>query len=380
MSNDTVGTSINPTTLFIHKASKETSLYKNMKKAFPNAVEEVISTNTRLDNPKYNLISIDPKKRGLQKRQFVGLMHRNAQWNLDPNGRSTDFLPSNMLGYGCRFNCTYCYVDRRDPATFPKLYDDALDVVYLIKRTMENLKESEDLFYKVNKKKFERERDPKHSNYVTFDLGCDSDATLDNQLTANADYPGHVIDIINQVSEIPEAMISFATKSASIDSFIEHVKKPNMTRIRLSLMPENHRVKLEMNTSKIIDRLHAVNKLVDAGFEVHINLSPIVVTDLFAAEYADLLKLVDDTLTQKAKDQLAYEIIFLTHSAVLFGKTPEYAPEAHKMMVDGPLKLEPKWNKPNVLSYSRKDKGQLKEIMYGLIEEFTPYSRVRYMF
>jgi DNA repair photolyase len=203
---------------------------------------------------------------------------------------------------------------------------------------------------------------------------------MDNQLTENKDYPGHIIDIINQVSEIPEAMISFATKSASFDSFIKHVKKPEMTRIRLSLMPEHHRVKLEMNTAKIIDRLNAINKLVDAGFEVHINLSPIVVTENFAAEYADLLKLVNETLSKKAKDQLAYEIIFLTHSASLFYKTPMYAPEAHNMMVNGPLKLEPKWNKPTVLSYSRKDKDQLKTIMHGLIDEFTPYARIRYMF
>ena len=373
-------TSINPTTLFVNKKSLNSFLYTQIKNAFPNIKEEIISTNTRVENPKYNLISIDPKKRGLQKRQFLGLLHRESVWNLDPNGRSTDFLPSNMIGYGCRFNCSYCYVDRRDPATFPKLYDDALNMIGLVRHTMFNLKQSEDLFYKVTKKQVERKRDPLHSNYITFDLGCDSDCVLDNQITSNDKYPGHIIDIINSVSEIPEAMISFATKSASIDSFIKHVKVPEMTRIRLSLMPEHHRSVLEMNTSKISERLEAVNKLVDAGFEVHINLSPIVVTSSFAAEYADLLKLVDTSLSDKAKKQLAYEIIFLTHSPNLFEKTPEYAPKAHDMMVNGPLKLVPKWNKPNVYSYDLNDKSQLKIIMKSLIDEFTPYSRIRYMF
>lgn len=373
-------TSINPEKLFVNKKSVGSFLHKQIKKAHPNIEEEIISTNTRLDNEKYNLISIDPKKRGLQKRKFLGLLHRNSLWKLDPNGRSTDFLPSNMIGYGCRFNCSYCYVDRRDPATFPKLYDDALDIIGLIKHTMLNIKDSEELFYKVTNKKVERKRDSKHSNYITFDLGCDSDCVLDNQITYNNEYPGHIIDIINNVADIPEAMISFATKSASIDNFIKYVKKPEMTRIRLSLMPEHHRSILEMNTSKIEDRLQAINKLVDAGFEVHINLSPIVITANFAAEYADLLKLVNDSLSDSAKKQMAYEIIFLTHSASLFGKTPEYAPKAHDMMVNGPLKLVPKWNKPNVLSYDKASKEQLKIIMNSLIEEFTPYSRIRYMF
>lgn len=371
---------LSPNKIFAHKSSTNSFLFKQMRQAFPTAKLEVIATNTRLENPDYGLIDINPKNRGLQKRQYIGMLHRNSQWKLDPNGRSTDFLPSNMLSYGCRFMCSYCYVDRRDPATFPKLYDDALQVVGLIKRTMDNISVARDLFVKTNKKDLERYRDPNHSPYVTFDLGCDSDCTLDNQLTANSNYPGHIIDIINQVSEIPEAMISFATKSSDIDPFIQYVKNPQMCRIRLSMMPEHHRQTIELNTSKIEDRLVAINKLVEAGFEVHINLSPIIVTSTFSQEYADLLSLINDSLSERAKKQLAYEIIFLTHSPNLYDKVQQYAPKAHDMMVNGPLKLVPKWNKPNVYSYGRTEKNQLKAIMNSLIEEFTPYSRVRYMF
>lgn len=371
---------LNPSKIFVHKASASTFLFKQMTSAFPEAKVETIATNTRLENPDYGLIDIDPKSRGKQKRSYIGMLHRASQWKLDPNGRSTDFLPSNMLGYGCRFMCSYCYVDRRDPATFPKLYDDALNVVTLIDKSMQNHEESRSLFNKINGKDLERYRDEKHGPYTTFDLGCDSDCTLDNQLTANQNYPGHIIDIINQVSLIPEAMISFATKSSDIDPFIAHVKNPNMCRIRLSMMPEHHRQTLELNTSKIEDRLQAINKLVDAGFQVHINLSPIVVTKEFLQEYRDLLSLINDSLSTRAKSQLAYEIIFLTHSPTLYDKVPEYAPKAHQMMVEGPLKLVPKWNKPNVYSYGKSDKNTLKQVMNNLISKITPYSRIRYMF
>lgn len=370
---------INPKTIIVNKKSKDSFLFLQMKKAFPNAQIKEISTNTMVEKPDYGLISINPKDRGLQKRDFIGCLHRNAKWKLDPNGRSTDFLPSNMMGFGCRFMCSYCYVDRRDPATFPKLYDDALEVVNLIKTAMVNFDQSRALFKKVVGKDFEKYRDNNHSNYVTFDIGCDSDCLIDNQLTKNADYSGHIIDIINKVSEIDGAMISFATKSAEILPLLD-VKNPKMCRVRLSLMPEHHRQILEMNTSKIEDRLNAVNCLVEAGFEVHINLSPIVVTENFSKEYADLLDLVNRSLSEKAKNQLAYEIIFITHSASLDAAISEYAPKAFNMINNGPLKLEPKWNKPNVLSYSRKDKNMLKTIMLNLINEFTPYARIRYMF
>lgn len=371
---------LNPSKLFVHKNSVNSFLFTQMCKAFPSAEVVAIATNTRLEKPEYGLIDVSPKRRGKQKKQYVGMLHRASQWKLDPNGRSTDFLPSNMLGFGCRFMCSYCYVDRRDPATFPKLYDDALSVVELIHRTMNNLTEARQLFQKVNKKDLERYRDKRHSPYVTFDLGCDSDCTLDNQLTANQTYPGHIIDIINKASEIPEAMISFATKSSDIDSFIKDVKKPQMCRIRLSMMPEHHRKTLELNTASIEDRITAINKLVDAGFEVHINLSPIVVTSAIAQEYADLLSLINDSISDRVKSQLAYEVIFLTHSPTLYDKVPEYAPKAHDMMVNGPLRLVPKWNKPNVFSYSKKEKNQLKSLMNALFQEITPYARVRYMF
>ena len=79
-------------------------------------------------------------------------------------------------------------------------------------------------------------------------------------------------------------------------------------------MLEWQRQILELNTAKIIDRIEAINKLVNAGFEVHINLSPIVITKSFVKDYGDLLSLLNEKLNEKAKAQLAYEIIFLTLS------------------------------------------------------------------
>ena len=369
-------------TLFIHKDCLNSPLAQRLKASNPEHKVVSITTNTQIMKADYNLISINPKDRFKQKKRFIGLLKREAKWNIDCNGRSTDFLPSLMMEQGCfKFGCSYCYTERNYPNNFLKIYNDLFSVVNLAQRIDTNQEEMERKFFAETKKRFERSRDAKHNPFITIDLGCDSDAVTSNSITVSKDYHGHIVDAMNQIAESTSSiMTSFATKSAEIDPFIAGCNNPRKHRIRLSLSPEHHRQVLEQNTSKTMDRLLAVNKLVDAGFEVHINLSPIVVTENFVAEYTELLSLIDSTLTSKAKQQLAYEIIFLTHSEKMFEPMKQSVPKAHDMMVNGPLKLVPKWNKPNVLSYSRQDKNQLKSIMNNLIAKITPYSRIRYMF
>ena len=369
-------------TLFLHKDCSNSPLAQNLKIANPTSKVILISKNTQVTNPDYNLISLNPKDRFLQKKRYIALLKREAKWGLDCNGRSTDFLPSQMMEQGCyKFGCSYCYTERNFPNNFLKIYNDLFKVVSLSEYIDQNQDVCEQKFFQETKKPFERNRDSKHNKMITIDLGCDSDVVTSNSVTSHSLYHGHMVEVMNLVAENTEnIMTSFATKSADIEPFINGCKHPNKHRIRLSLMPEHHRQTLEQNTSKIEDRLQAVNDLVHAGFEVHINLSPIVITDNFKSEYSQLLSLINDKLTQQAKNQMAYEIIFLTHSEKMFNPISQCVPKAHNMMVNGPLKLVPKWNKPNVLSYSKADKNVLKLEMRNMISKITPYSRIRYMF
>lgn len=366
--------------IFVHGNLAESELLLHMRRANPEAEVEVISVNTAAFKDKYGLVDLRPRSLFVEKRDKAALLHRSAKWKPDPNGRSTDFLPGLMMSQGCGFGCTYCYTERHFPNNFRKLYGDVHSFVEMVKSTMEDLEKWRSLLKSTAHRDLERNRDPRHGPFVTFDMGCDSDCALDNEMTRHAGYPGHVVDVMNQVSKIPGAMTSFATKSANVAQFIEGCERPSHHRIRMSLMPESHRRRLEMNTSPVKERIRAANLLVEAGFEVHLNLSPIVVTESFEDEYRALLKEIDSTLSDRAKSQLAYEIIFLTHSEPQFDRVSSYAPKAHRMMVDGPLRLVPKPNKPNVLSYSPSDKKTLKGVVSKMVDDLTPYSRIRYMF
>lgn len=367
-------------TIFAHEKSSQSPLLRHLQAANPHAVVELVKHNSYTFKPQYQKVSTDPKDHFREKKTKIALLHREAKWKPDPNGNSTDFLPGNMVNQGCGFGCTYCYTERHYTNNFSKVYDDIDKLVPMVQEVMGNEEHYRQKMLAVAKKDFEKHRDDKHGNWITFDLGCDSDCVLDNRMTAHDDYPGHVIDLMNQISLIPNAKTSFATKSSELDDFIKHIARPSHHRIRLSLMPEHHRKVLEINTSTIVDRLIAVNQLVDTGFEVHLNLSPIVVTNDYQKEYRELLELIDNTLSQKAKDQLAYEIIYVTHTLPQTVAIQAYAPKAARMITEGPLPLVAKNHKPNVFTYSQKEKKSLKAILFDLINSITPYSRIRYCY
>lgn len=369
-------------TLFIHKDCLNSPLSLKLQESNPTHKVIPISSNTNIIKENYQLVSLNPKERFRQKKKFIGLLKREAKWSVDFNGRSTDFLPSLMMEQGCfKFGCSYCYTERNYPNNFLKIYNDLFKVVDLCKYIEANQESLEKKFIEINKKSFEKRRDPKHPDMITVDLGCDSDVVTSNSVTLSSNYYGHMVEAMNLIAEsTSQIMTSFATKSSDLEPFLKGCKSPARHRVRFSLMPENHRVILEQNTSKILDRLNMANDLVKAGFEVHFNLSPIVVTENFEQEYSDLLHLIDKTVSQEVKNQMAYEIIFVTHSDKVNDSLQASVPKALKMIKDGPMPLVPKWNKPNVLSYSKSDKNILKSKMKKLISEITPYSRIRYMF
>ena len=204
-----------------------------------------------------------------------------------PSGRSTDFI-SPSFGHGCLYNCTYCYMKRHKPV--------GLDIA---KNTMDILTEinNHSMFINVDKPI------QTHSKYITYDIGCNSDIAL------NAKF--HEWEkIFDFFKQHPIAMGSFATKYVNVN--LINYNPEGKIRIRFSLMPQNISDKLEPNTSKIIDRIKAIDAFIDAGYDVHINFSPVVVYDNWLEDYEDLFHMVNTYVDYK--DIVKCEVIFLTHN------------------------------------------------------------------
>ena len=82
-------------------------------------------------------------------------------------------------------------------------------------------------------------------------------------------------------------------------------------RIRFSLMPEKKRQIHEPNTSTIQERIEAIDPFIEAGYDVHVNFSPIIVYDKWLHDYDELFCLLDKHV--KNKKGVLSECIFLTH-------------------------------------------------------------------
>ena len=204
-----------------------------------------------------------------------------------PSGRSTDFI-SPSFGYGCLYNCSYCYMKRHK--------DKGLDIAT----------NTGDILTAVNNHAFFTPVDKPnqtHAEFTTYDISCNEDFALH----AKHHEWEKTFEFFR---DHPIAMGSFATKyvNPNLLSFDPQGK----IRIRFSLMPQHKSDLHEPSTSKIIDRIKAIDTFVDAGYDVHINYSPIIVYDGWLEDYKDLFTMVNTHI--KNKDKVLSECIFLTHN------------------------------------------------------------------
>jgi spore photoproduct lyase len=149
----------------------------------------------------------------------------------------------------------------------------------------------------------EKEPNQTDAKYYTYDISCNEDFAL---------HMKHhnwrmVFDFFR---DHPRVKASFATKVVPVEMLKYNPK--GKVRIRFSLMPQSISDELEPKTAKIIDRVKAIDAFVEAGYEVHVNFSPIVVRDGWLEEYSELFDMLNEYVENK--ESVLAECIFLTHN------------------------------------------------------------------
>ena len=207
-----------------------------------------------------------------------------------PSGRSTDFI-SPSFGHGCLYDCSYCYMKRHKP--------EGLSVAT---NTMDILTEiNSHAYFAVV------EKPNQTGDFITYDISCNEDFAL------HAKY--HEWEkIFSFFRDHPLAMGSFATKYFNRN--LLNFNPEGKIRIRFSLIPESLQAHVEPNTSSILERLYAVSQFLNAGYEVHLNFSPVIVHDNWLDEYAKLFNLVSHHayMHHWPLSLVKAEVIFLTHN------------------------------------------------------------------
>jgi DNA repair photolyase len=189
----------------------------------------------------------------------------------------------------------------------------------------------------------------------------------------------NVADLVATFRELPTAKASFATKFVNRE--LLDLDPRGRTRVRFSLMPENDAKLLDIRTSPVPERIAAIDDFVAAGYQVHLNFSPIVLRECWERDWAELLTRLDDEVGAPAKQQAAAEIILLTHNRDLHEVNLGWHPQAEDLLWRPDLQ-QPKrsqsgmWN----VRYRNAPKREAVARVQDLIAAHAPWIRVRYAF
>jgi spore photoproduct lyase len=294
------------------------------------------------------------KKQGVSKSKRTIL-------SIKENGRSTDFIAPDFA-IGCELACTYCYVARHRPI------GNSLEKYTNLNQIWSSIYSH---WLRLSKKSKPNQCDPL---YWTYDIGEATDCMS----------PKNIDDtnwLISNFQRYTDAKPSFATKLRVSNKFNKLYKK-RMARVRISVAPQPIIDALEPTTSSLKTRLQSINKLVDLGYEVHLNFSPVTVYFGWVNDYTNLMKEIDAIISDEVKQQLKSEVTFLTHSVLLHNKHQMLFPSAENML------WTPRWQESkatkrgdnSVVLYSKHIKSKLIQKFKEISNTYLPYCKIRYIF
>ncbi len=277
-----------------------------------------------------------------------------------PNGRSSDWIAPSTAN-GCAMSCSYCYVPRR------KGFANPVTVFANIDRILGYLERHAG---RQGVKTEPNQCDPTH---WVYDIGENSDCSADALISDN------VRDLIDLFGRVPNAKASFATKL--VNRQLLELNPRGGTRVRFSLMPETMSKVVDVRTSRIAERIAVMDAFVEAGYEVHVNFSPVIVHEGWLEDWASLLDQLADGTSAQTKAQLAAEIIFLTHNEDLHEVNLGWHPQGEDLLWRPDLQ-EPKrsqsgqWN----VRYRSPWKARWVAQLNDLVAAKLPECRIRYAF
>jgi len=203
-----------------------------------------------------------------------------------PNSKSSDFLVP-YTSSGCSAMCLYCYlVCNYNKCSYLRLFVNREHMLAkLIKTSNQSDKE------------------------LTFEIGSNSDLVLENLITNN------LVWTIEEFGKNEKGYLTFPTKFDMVDPLLT-LEHKGRTVVRMSINPQDIINRVEFGTSSLINRIKALNSLKAAGYKIGILIAPVILLEDWEVMYKELFNILDYTLSQAVKDEVFFEVIFMTYSYV----------------------------------------------------------------
>ena len=269
-----------PDCIYYEKGIENYTLGKELLEKYKDVPKVIIENHNNIEEMRKKENKEFPK---MKKNLIIGTRktHKFVE-----NHKVSDYLVP-YTSSGCTAMCMYCYlVCNYNKCAYLRLFVNREQMLEKIIKVAE-----------------------KSENELTFEIGSNSDLILENSITGNLDWT------IKEFSKINRGYLTFPTKFDMVDSIckIEHKGK---IIPRMSVNPEKIINQVEFGTSRLKERVIAINKLKTAGYKVGILIAPVIFVENWKEEYENIIKYLAENLSEEAKKDIFFEIIFMTYSYV----------------------------------------------------------------
>ncbi len=219
----------------------------------------------------------------LKQHLIVGVRktHRYTE-----NEKVSDWLVP-FTSSGCRAMCLYCYlVCNYNKCSYMRVFVNR-----------------EQMLEKLLKK------DSSYQSPNTFEIGSNSDLVLENLITNNLPWT------IETFAARGKGFLTFPTKFHMIEPLL-NLNHQGKIIFRMSVNPEYIIQKTEFGTSRLRDRIYALNQIAEAGYPVGFLIAPVILIENWKFLYGELIDQLAALLSPKVKKTGFIEIILMTYSYV----------------------------------------------------------------
>lgn len=188
---------------------------------------------------------------------------------------------------GCRAMCLYCYlVCNYNKCAYLRLFVNREQMLARLIKA-----------------------DLKADTPQTFEIGSNSDLVLENAITGNLPWT------IERFAKVGRGNLTFPTKFDMVKPLLT-LNHGGKTIFRMSVNPHDIIRQVEIGTSKLDKRIHAINDMAEAGYPVGLLIAPIILVENWRRMYTELIQKLADELSPKVMLSGFIEIIFMTYSFV----------------------------------------------------------------
>ncbi len=273
-----------PKAIYIEKGIEEYQLGKELLEKYKEVPKIEIESHNNIE-----------EMRKKQNREFPD-MKRNLiigtrkTHKYTENHKVSDYLVP-YTSSGCIAMCMYCYlVCNYNKCAYMRLFVNREQMLEKMIKT-------------ANKEYEEKGRE------VVFEIGSNSDLVLENTITGNLKWT------IENFANTDHGMLTFPTKFDMIDDIL-NLNHNGKVIIRMSVNPEEIINKVEFGTSRLKERILAINKLKQANYKIGILIAPVIFVDNWKELYSQLIERLSNELSEEVKKEVFFEIIFMTYSYV----------------------------------------------------------------